>query len=384
MSTMLRRLVLLACLTALAAPAAARAADPVIAAAGDIACGPAGTGVFPCQQAATASLLAFIHPTAVLSLGDNQYNSGTLADYNAFYDPTWGALKAITHPVVGNHEYGSPNATGYFDYFNGAGRKNGPAGPRPDGYYSFNVGTWHLIALNSNCERVTGGCAAGSPQETWLRNDLKAHPAACTLAFEHQPLWASPAFATPDVQPLFQDLYDAGAALLITGHDHIYQRFAPSAPDQSIDRTRGLRHVILGTGGRDLSGLGPPIPNSQAVDNDTFGVLKLTLHPASYDWQFLPIAGQSFTDSGTGFCPGASAPPAPPDPSTPPATPPTTTPGPVITQVPSALIPNPPAASPPEADENPQSTKITTVLGIASVVRGRRRLVIRGRMTTGA
>src|SRR5436305_1658834 len=160
-----------------AAQAAAPAADPAVAAAGDIACGPAETGVFPCQQAATASLLAFIHPNAVLALGDNQYNSGSLADYYGFYDPTWGALKAITHPVVGNHDYGGqPSPTGYFDYYNGAGRKNGQAGPRPNGYYSFDVGTWHLIALNSNCTQVAGGCGAGSPEDTWLRNDLKTHP----------------------------------------------------------------------------------------------------------------------------------------------------------------------------------------------------------------
>src|SRR5881275_172424 len=129
----MRRVALIACLAALGAPGAARAADPVVATAGDIACGPAETGVFPCQQAATASLLSFIHPNAVLALGDNQYNSGALADYNVFYGPTWGALKSITHPVVGNHEYGSPSATGYFDYYNGAGRKSGPAGSRPNG-----------------------------------------------------------------------------------------------------------------------------------------------------------------------------------------------------------------------------------------------------------
>src|SRR4051794_14026541 len=195
------RTALLACLVALAAPAAAQAADPVIAAAGDIACGPAETGVFPCQQVATSDLLAQIRPDAVLALGDNQYNSGSLADYTNFYNPSWGRLKAITRPVVGNHEYGSPSATGYFDYYNGSGKANGAAGHRGDGWYSFDVGAWHLIALNSNCAQVD--CSTGSTQEKWLKADLKAHPTACTLAFEHQPLWASPAFATPDVQPLF-------------------------------------------------------------------------------------------------------------------------------------------------------------------------------------
>src|SRR5437868_5963348 len=213
------RSALLAATLALAGPAsAARAADPVIAAAGDIACGPAETGVFPCQQAATSDLLAAIHPTAVLALGDNQYNSGTLADYSNFYAPTWGRLKAITRPVVGNHEYGTPGASGYWDYFNGAGKSNGPAGHRGDGWYSFNVGAWHLVALNSNCDQV--GCFAGSPQEQWLKADLKANPVACTLAFEHAPLWSTPTFAEPDVQPLVQDLYDAGVELLVVGHDH--------------------------------------------------------------------------------------------------------------------------------------------------------------------
>src|SRR4051794_6509010 len=141
-----RRLSLLAVMAALAAGAApARAADPTIAAAGDIACGPAETGVFPCQQVATSGLLLTMNPAAVLALGDNQYNSGSLSDYNAFYDPSWGRLKSITHPVIGNHEYGSPNATGYFDYYNGASRSTGRAGARPDGWYSFTVGTWHVV-----------------------------------------------------------------------------------------------------------------------------------------------------------------------------------------------------------------------------------------------
>src|SRR3954470_7762996 len=147
-----RPALLLAALALAGGAAPARAADPVVVAAGDIACGPAETGVFPCQQVATSGLAVGMNPRAVLALGDAQYNSGSLSDFNAFYGPSWGRLKAITRPVVGNHEYGSPSATGYFDYYNGAGRSTGRAGPRGDGWYSFNVGSWHLVALNTNCE----------------------------------------------------------------------------------------------------------------------------------------------------------------------------------------------------------------------------------------
>ena len=364
----LRTALLLIAGTLSAGAAPARAADPVLAAAGDIACGPAETGVFPCQQQATSDLLFAIHPDAVLALGDNQYNSGSLPDYQKFYDPTWGRMKAITHPVIGNHEYGT-NGAGYWDYYNGAGQDNGPAGQRNQGWYSFDLGAWHLIALNGNCDQV--GCGAGSPQETWLRADLKAHPAACTLAFEHQPLWGGPAFATPAVRPLFQALYDAQGEIFLVAHDHIYERFAPSTPSQKVDAANGVQQFIVGTGGRDFSGLGPIEPNAEVRDNDTFGVLKLTLHPNSYDWQFMPIGGQGFTDSGSRACHGPGAPPAQPPPPPPPPPP-----------APPPLNPAPPAVSPPEADE--QSSRVTTRLTVASTTRGRVRLVIRGRLTTGA
>jgi len=369
-----QRIALLAAAAALAAPAAvAHAQDPVIAAAGDIACGPAETGVFPCQQQATADLLNFIHPTAVLALGDDQYNSGSLPDYQNFYDPTWGKLKAITHPVVGNHDFGgAPTPEGYFDYFNGSGNANGPAGHRPDGWYSFDIGAWHLIALNSNCAKVD--CSAGSSQETWLRADLKAHPTACTLVFAHAPLWATPTFATPDLLPMFKDLYAANVELFLVGHDHLYERYAPSQPDGDIDKAHGVQQIIVGTGGRDLSGLGTRPDNSEVVNNDTFGVIRITLHPSSYDWQFVPTDAGGFTDSGSRACFGNGAPPAAPPPAPAPVTPPST----------STLTPNAPAASPPEDDENPLSDKITTLLSVATTQRGRARLVIRGRLTTGA
>ena len=367
-----RRAPLLAALAALACALTAvpaRAADPVIAAAGDIACGPAETGVFPCQQVATSGLLLNISPAAVLALGDNQYNSGSLTDYNGFYNPSWGRLKSITHPVIGNHEYGSPNAAGYFSYFGKAG------GPNPDGYYSFDVGTWHIIALNSNCDRVAGGCGVGSPEEQWLRSDLKAHPAKCTLAFAHHPLWATTTFEEPRLKPMFQALYDNDAEIYLSGHDHLYDRFDPSNPDQGVDIPRGVQQFIVGTGGRDLSGLGPDNPNSAVRDNGTFGVLKLTLHPSSYDWQFVPAGGGGgFTDAGTRACHGQGAPPiVPPPPAPAPA--PAPAPG-----GPSSLVPNAPALSP----EDIEYAKVATRLNVSSATITRSRVILRGRLTTGA
>src|SRR4051812_7989781 len=366
------------------------AADPVVVASGDIACGPAETGFFPCQQMETAGLAIGMNPQAVLALGDNQYNSGSLADYDAFYAPSWGRLKKITHPVVGNHEYGSPDATGYFDYYNGAGRSTGAAGSRPDGWYSFSVGTWHVVALNTNCERVSGGCAAGSTQEQWLRKDLAAHAETCTLAFAHQPLWSSPTSEEPAVRPLFQALYDAGVELYVVGHQHLYDRFAPSEPDQSIDRARGVQQIIVGTGGRDLSGLGPEPPNSEVRSNDDFGVLRLTLHPTSYDWQFVPTASGGFTDAGTRACHTAAAPPAPepaprpaPAPAPAPQPPPSPAPALVAPAQSGQLVAPAPALSPEDIEE-PPDTALRTRLSVASVTLGRLSAVIRGRMTTGA
>jgi hypothetical protein len=363
-----RRAVVVAVVVALAAAAApARAADPVLAAAGDIACGPAETGVFPCQQVATAGLVVGMGAAAVLALGDNQYNSGSLADFNAFYNASWGRVKSITHPVIGNHEYGGGSGgAGYFGYFGKA------AGPSPGGYYSFDVGTWHVVALNSNCDLVPGGCGVGSPQEQWLRADLKAHQAKCTLAFEHHPLWATVTFEEPRVRPLFQALYDADAELFLTGHDHLYERFDPSSPDQRADNARGIQQFIVGTGGRDLSGLGPLNPNSAVRDNGTFGVLKLTLHPTSYDWQFVP-AGGGFTDAGTRACHGQGAPPivAP----APPPAPPAPAPG-----GPSSLVPNAPALSP----EDIEYAKVSTRVNVSSARISRSRVTLRGRLTTGA
>jgi hypothetical protein len=205
--------------------------------------------------------------------------------------------------VVGNHEYLTPGAAGYFDFFNGPGAATGPAGERGKGYYSFDVGAWHLVALNSNCTRV-GGCWAGSPQEQWLRADLAAHPSACSLMFMHHPLWSSDAreLRLVALRPLIQTFYDAGGELLLVGHSHFYERFALQDPEGNVDPVRGIREIIVGTGGRNVSGFGPIWENSEVRNGRTFGVLKLTLHPAGYDWEFVPVPGEAFTDSGSQTC----------------------------------------------------------------------------------
>jgi hypothetical protein len=234
----------------------------------------------------------------VLALGDLQYDSASLSNLKAAYDPSWGRVKSITRPALGNHEGGG---TGYYDYFNGPGVANGPAGERGKGYYSFDVGTWHLIALNSNCD--TGGCEAGSAQEQWLRLDLASHPAACTLAYWHHPRFSSGHDRNNDfMQDIWRDLYEAGADLVLVGHSHDYERFAPQDANGRLDGATGIREFVVGTGGAFPTGISTVQPNSEVRQNTTFGVLRLTLRPTSYDWQFVPAAGGSFTDAGTQAC----------------------------------------------------------------------------------
>jgi hypothetical protein len=296
------------------------AADPVIMAAGDIACdttdpgynGGAGSAG-RCHQQATSDLLVGAPLDAVLPLGDIQYDSATTARINAVYAPTWGRVKSISRPILGNHEPGA--ATGYFDYFNGLGVPDGPAGPRGKGFYSFDLGAWHLVALNSNCSSVS--CSAGSEQETWLRADLAAHPTSCTLAYWHHPRYSSGhGGSNSSVQPLWEALQDARAELLLSGHSHDYERFAPLDRDGEVDDAEGVRQFVVGTGGAFFTGgLDSLAPHSEVAQNDTFGVLKLTLHPTSYDWRFLPEAGRTFTDAGSQPCHGLIVPPPPPGPA---------------------------------------------------------------------
>ena len=302
----------------LAALPPAAGADPVIAAAGDIACDPSDSyGPSTCHQMETSDLLVGTAPDAVLPLGDIQYDSSSLANIMAVYDPSWGRVKAISHPILGNHE---SSGAGYFDYFNGPGAADGPAGARGKGWYSFDVGSWHLIALNSNCTRPADttnvvDCGVGSEQERWLRADLAAHPASCTLAFWHHPRYSSGHDGSNTfTQPFWDALEDAQAEIVLSGHSHDYERFASLDRNGAPDPGNGIRQFVVGTGGAFFTGIGSTIANSEVSQNDTFGVLKLTLHPTSYDWQFVPEAGKTFTDSGSLMCHGLLAPPPAPPP----------------------------------------------------------------------
>jgi len=297
----------------------AQGSDPVIAAAGDIACDPSnsnfngGNGASSsCRQKYTSDLLVGAGLAAVLDLGDNQYYCGGYQAFLQSYDLSWGRVKSITHPSVGNHEYltsggtdCSSGAAGYFNYFGAA------AGQPGQGYYSFDIGTWHLIALNSNCSSA-GGCGASSPQGIWLANDLKTHTSFCTLAFWHIPLFSSGGRANNNSKPFWQLLYDNNADLILSAHDHTYERFAPQTPSGTLDTTRGIREFIVGTGGANHTSFVTVAANSEVRNASTFGVLELTLHSTSYDWNFVPEAGQTFTDSGTTACHGATSDTTPP------------------------------------------------------------------------
>jgi len=274
--------------------------DPVLVGAGDIAsCVTAGAE-------ATAKLLDGISGT-VFTLGDNAYETGTSLEFAACYDPTWGRHKARTRPAPGNHEYLTDGARDYFDYFGAA------AGDPAKGYYSYDLGAWHIIVLNSNCSEV-GGCGVGSLQERWLRADLAAHPTTCTLAYWHHPRFSSGRNGSDATyQAFWQALYDYNADVVLSGHDHDYERFMPQNPRGVPDPVRGLREFVVGTGGRShFTFRGAAVPNSEARNDNTFGVLKLTLHPAGYDWAFVPEAGKTFTDSGTGSCHYSRTPAPPP------------------------------------------------------------------------
>ncbi len=265
----------------------------VIAAAGDIACKPGEVEGRECQHGRTADLIGRINPDAVLALGDTQYD-GALSDFQRSYDPTWGRFKQITHPAIGNHEYDT-GGHGYFTYF---GDRAGRPGA---GFYSFDLGNWHLISLNSNCERV-GGCGRGSPQERWLREDLAKHSKKCTLAYWHHPRFSSGTEHGSDsnVHAFWEALYEHGADVVLGAHEHNYERFAPQTPDRRVDRSRGIRQFVVGTGGKSLYEFGRPLPTSE-VRKATFGVLRLTLSRSSYEWRFVPTGG-SFQDSGRDRC----------------------------------------------------------------------------------
>jgi Calcineurin-like phosphoesterase len=244
---------------------------------------------------ATAKLLDQI-PGTVMAVGDLAYPDGTKENFEC-YDRTWGRQKTRTRPAPGNHEFHSSAATPYFDYFGSA------AGAPGDGYYSYELGAWHIVVLNSECVDV-GGCGPGSRQEKWLRADLAAHPSYCTLAYWHKPLFSSGGAHGNDLEvtPLWQALYDAGADVVIGGHDHNYERFALQNPQGEADSSHGIREFVVGTGGKNLRPFGTVKANSEVRNNEAFGVLKLTLHPAGYDWVFISQEGKQFTDSGSSQC----------------------------------------------------------------------------------
>jgi acid phosphatase type 7 len=244
---------------------------------------------------ATAKLLE-ANPGTVMALGDLAYPNGTAEDFNC-YDKTWGRVKDRTRPAVGNHEFHSSGAAYYFQYFGAA------AGDPKTGYYSYDLGSWHIVVLNSECEEI-GGCGAGSPEEKWLRADLAAHPVGCTLAYFHKPRFSSGLNHgnDPEVGAFWQALYDFNAELILNGHDHDYERFAPQDPNGNADPKRGIREFVVGTGGKNHREFGIHKVNSEIRNNDTFGVLKMTLKATGYDWKFIPEAGKTFTDSGSGSC----------------------------------------------------------------------------------
>jgi hypothetical protein len=273
-----------------------------VAAVGDLACDPAdshwnhGTGSPSyCHERKVAALVGEVRPTAFLPLGDVQYEKGTAAAFAKSYDPAFGRFKSISYPVAGNHEYRTNDAAGYFDYFGSR------AGPRNRGYYSYDLGSWHLIALNSECDEVS--CSKGSAQETWLREDLAAHQNQCVLAYWHVPRWSNGAEHgdSTSVSAFVQALYDAHAEVILNGHDHNYERFAPRTPSGTIDRAAGVREFVVGTGGKNLKPVSPSSA-TEASTADAYGLLSLTLAPGSYSWRFHSEAGKTYTDSGTATC----------------------------------------------------------------------------------
>ena len=253
---------------------------------------------------ATAKLIDNI-PGTVFAAGDLAYEKGTYEEFENCYQPTWGRFRDRTKPSPGNHEYVGSVASGYFRYW------GAQAGDPEKGYYSFELGPWHIISLNTNCEiRALGGCDAGSPEEVWLKQDLAEHPKACIIAYGHHALFSS-GFSSKharhvELRAFWEDLYVAHADLVLAGHEHSYERFAPQDPDGHVDPEHGIRQITVGTGGRSHTFLGFAMPNSEVRNADTFGVLRLTLSPTKYKWEFIPEPGAQFHDSGEGSCHNAT------------------------------------------------------------------------------
>lgn len=257
----------------------------VLVGAGDIAvCGST-------WDESTADLLDNI-PGTVFTTGDNAYEDGSTDDFTNCYASSWGRHRSRTRPSPGNHDYHTDGAAGYFSYFGAA------AGDPEMGYYSYDLGTWHVIALNSNIDH-----SVFSPQLQWLVDDLAAHLTQCTVAYWHHPLFSSGFHGSDEsMRPFWDVLYAAGVDIVLNGHDHNYERFAPQTPSGDPDPARGIRAFVVGTGGRALRPFGQIAANSEVRNSETFGVLKLTLERTGYRWEFFPVAGSSFTDSGRADC----------------------------------------------------------------------------------
>lgn len=267
--------------------------EAVLVGAGDIAkCGAT-------DDEATAALLDEISGT-VFTTGDNAYNDGSRRQFRRCFDPSWGEHQSRIRPSTGNHEYYVSGAKGYFVYFGSA------AGQSGEGYYSYDLGSWHIVVLNSNCDEI-GGCDKDSAQGQWLKQDLKENDVACTLAYWHHPLFSSGDHGPQkEMRPFWRLLYAAGADVVLGGHDHDYERFDLQDPAGNLDRDHGIRQFVVGTGGATLERFQTEAANSQVRHDKSAGVLKLTLRDGSYDWEFVPVAGSSFTDRGSGDCVAAA------------------------------------------------------------------------------
>ena len=277
--------------------------------------GPSGAAVQPPPAGETATLVGAgdiancgsIHdeetarlvrgiPGTVFTAGDNAYPRGSAAEFKKCYGASWGRFRARTRPASGNHDAATDDGAPYFAYFGAA------AGSALDGWYSYEAGTWHVVVLNSNC-LIVGGCAEGSRQLAWLTADLAAHPAACTLAIWHHPRFTSGAHGNdPMTGAFWRVLYDAGADIIVNGHDHDYERFAPQTPAGVADPDRGIREFVVGTGGESLRLFKPAVANSEVRNSSTYGVLRLDLAPGRYAWHFIAVTGRSFSDNGRAAC----------------------------------------------------------------------------------
>lgn len=295
----MRRRLLLTLLVAVACTAAAPASSPtssaaVLVGAGDIS---SCANDYDESTAKVVEEVLAANPDAqVFTLGDNVYASGTQDEFTRCYMPTWGRFLDKTHPAAGNHDYVTRDAAAYYKTFGKA------AGDPERGYYSWDIGGWHVVVLNSNCRRV-GGCGEGSAQLQWLKDDLARHPSRCTLAYWHHPRFSSGLHGDgTEMAPAWRVLQAAGAELVLSGHDHHYERFGPLDADGNIDPQHGLRSFVVGNGGASLYDMPRKNQGTEVRHNHAYGVLELFLEKDGWRWKFLPAGGVSFTDEGRASC----------------------------------------------------------------------------------